>query len=292
MSRSSSFLWRLVAGLLLLASCVPPEPDPFPRRFEPDTFMAELQDQGRIRIGIAEDAAPLGRVDGSGAPSGFTVELGRIVADTLHVEPEFITYPSYRLLGLVDVGALDLAFPVTHLSEELVRSYHPTDPYLVAHQRLLVRPSSGWDDVDDLSGARVCSYAEPTTGVDLERLNPGIELQAADHPRRCLREFRSGRVDAVTAEDFYLGDMLEKLRRGGSDEVARARIVGDDLNTVGYGATVIRGTGFTQFVRDVLAEAKSDGRWARAFERTMQTPPQSPPELTLEAAAALWPLDV
>jgi polar amino acid transport system substrate-binding protein len=243
--------------------------------------MAELHDTGRLRVGVPEDRPPIGYVDASGAPRGMAVELGRIVAEALRVEPEFVAYPSDRLLGLVAIGGLDLAFPVTPLTEELVRAHSFTDPYIVDHQRLLVPAGSGWRDLDDLTGARVCSHTHPLTGVELDELNPGIEVDDAVDPEECRAAFDAGRVDAVTAVEFVLEEILADLRRDGSQ--ARARVAGDELNTVGYGAAVLPVPGLAQFVRDVLEAAKEDGTWERRLDAT-------PPTLTLEEAAALWPM--
>jgi polar amino acid transport system substrate-binding protein len=273
----------------LFAACVPPEPDPFPRRHEPDTYMAVVQDAGTLRIGIPEDSAPIGYVDETGAPQGLAVELGRFVARALHVRPDFRAYPSERLLGLVAIGGLDLGFPVTPLTEELVRNHRVTDPYLVAHQRLLVPAASAWDGVDDLSGVRTCSYTEPRTGVELVELNPDVIVEPAPDPMECGARFRRGRVDAVTAPDFYLLSIVRGLGRG-APSARDARLTGDDLNTAGYAAAVIPVSGFAEFVRLVFEDAESDGRWRRAFEKTVGPPPPSPPALTLEEAAALWPI--
>lgn len=278
----------LALALLLLPSCAPPEPDPFPRRHEPDTYMAELQRARRIRIAVAEDAAPLGYADRSGNARGFTVALGRMVAAALHVRAEFRSYPSNRLLGVVAVGGADIAFPPSPITEEVVRRYASSDPYLVGHQRLLVRRSSAADAVYDLAGERVCSFVDDTTGVALDEIVPSIAVRRADEMAACRRAFVEGNVVALTAQDFLLAHLAEQL---GAKDGPRARVVGDDLNTVGYGATVIRKPGFAQFVTEVFTAAKADGRWEAAYERWMAGPPRDPPDMTVWEAAALWPLD-
>ena len=246
--------------------------------------MRELQDAGRIRIGVPTDAPPLGYVGPGGEPLGFSVALGRMVAQALGVAPEFRPYPSERLEGLVAIGGADVAFPLAPITEDVVRRQSASDPYLVSHQRLLVRQASDIEDVDDLSGSSACESLDPNTGVPLEALDPTIEV-TVDGLQRCGDRLARGRAEAVTAEDFLLAHLRSDLQRSGS----ATRLTGDSLNTVGYGARVIQKSGFAQFVSDVFAAAKQDGRWARAYERWMDDPAGRPPSMTVWEAAALWP---
>jgi glutamate transport system substrate-binding protein len=277
----------LAFSLAVLAACAPPAPEVFVRHHDPETYMGELQRSGRIRIAIAEDAVPLGYQSRREEVKGFTVALGRMVADALHVRAELRAYPSDRLPGLVGVGGADVAFPLAPTTEEVVRRHDSTDPYLVGHQRLLVGGSSRVEEVAALVGKRVCSFVDADTGVALDELGPSIVVQRADRLAACGEALARGRVAAVTAQDFLLAYLRERLAASGE----RARLVGDALSTVGYGAIVIDKPGLTQFVNEVFAAAKSDGRWAHAYARWISGPPPPAPTMTVWEAAALWPLD-
>ncbi|MFN2488313.1 MAG: transporter substrate-binding domain-containing protein [Actinomycetota bacterium] len=284
---------RPLAYLLALAlgagACVPPEPETFPRRFDAETYMAEIQRAGRLRIGIPEDAPPLGYVDAhTGRAKGLTVELGRALARFLRVEPDFRRYPSARLIGLVEVGGLDVAFPATPIDENLVRTQGVSDPYLVAHQRLLVPTASGIEEVEGLSGSRLCSLLQPGTGVDVARLVTNVQVLSVLDLDSCLAALRAGAADAITAEDFRLLYARRVLER--TPGAPQMSLEGANLNLVGYGAIALQSTGFPQFVRDALNEVKSDGRWQGAYDRWIGGSAE-PPTMTLEEAAALWPTD-
>ena len=279
----------LVLLLCAVSACAPPEPELFPRRHEPDSYLRELQTAGSIRIAVAEDAPPLGYAGRSGRPQGLTVALGRMIAEALHVTPEFHLYPSQRLSGLVAVGGADVAFPLAPITEEVVRKQSVSDPYLVAHQRLLVELSSAVDHVDELAGSRVCAYVDPSTAVDIEELAPGVSVTASDDLAGCGARLATGRVEAVTADDFLLDHLGERLRASGGPPT---RLTGERLSTVGYGARVVDRPGLAQFVSDVFAAAEQDGRWQDAYARWVGDPPEQPPTMTVWEAAALWPRDV
>ena len=53
---------------------------------------------------------------------------------------------------MVEDGDVDLAFPVVPVVERLVRTKGVSDPYFMAHQRLLVPGDSDTDSIEDLSG--------------------------------------------------------------------------------------------------------------------------------------------
>ena len=283
---------RPILTLLLFAAgmtaCAPPEPELFPRRHEPDTYLRELQESGSIRIAVADDAPPLGYAGRSGAPRGFTVALGRMIAEALHVRPEFRLYPSDRLPGLVAVGGAEVAFPLAPITEEVVRKQSVSDPYLVAHQRLLVRASSKIRGVDDLAGARVCAYLAPSTGIELDELAPGVAVTASPELAGCGTDLARGRVHAVTSDDFLLDYLGRRMRASGP----RTRLTGEGLNTVGYGAMVLDRPGLAQFVSNVFASAEQDGRWQDSYARWLGGPPEGPPTMTVWEAAALWPRDL
>jgi polar amino acid transport system substrate-binding protein len=277
----------LIASLLLAlvaSACIPPAPEQtLERTYNEATTMGQIQAAGSLRIGITSAAPPLGyaRAHGGG-PAGFTVTLGREVAATLDVRPEFLTDSPGALLDLIDSGKVDIAFPNLPLTEERVRAHSFTAPYLVTHQRLLVPATSEASSFRDLSGGSVCSAINETTQVPPGRLEPTVRVVSSD-PSGCLKLLRTGKVAAVTAAEVYLTWIRSELGGGG------ARIVGDDLSTEGYGAAVTTGGGWLPFVDAVLAAAESDGTWARAHERWIGPSPDEPPQLSAEEAAALFP---
>jgi len=277
------------------AACVPPEDDDTLtlRQFSDSSVMAELQETGVVTIGVPTDIAPLASMperDGSRL-RGFTVDLGSLVADALGVDAEFVSTPSSTDPATAQAAA-DLVFTARPLTEEAVRAHSYTNPYLLVHQRLLVRAASGIGGSADLEGRRVCSLIDPRTEVPLDRLAPAVELVPSAAAHKCARLIAKGAVDAVTAADIVLMDILESLSKRG-DRADSFRIVGDQLTTEGYASLVEEGTGgFGGFVDSVLASAEADGTWSRLYKRWMgryTTEIAEPPELSLEEAAALFP---
>jgi ABC-type amino acid transport substrate-binding protein len=271
-----------------MAACVPPEPVvDLSKDYPEDTVMGKIQAEGRIVIGIPDDAYPLGFVDQNDEPQGFAAELGKQIAAQLGVDAEFISGSSDQLIDLP--GQAEIAFPALAITEELVDlGYQFSDPYYIAHQRLLVRSREEIAQVADLSGESVCTIAGDETQVSLDKVDATIEVVRSD-PQGCLELLQKERVAAVTGPDF----LLAGLRQQDPDAL---EVTGDQLTTEGLGAVIQPGSaGWRDYVNGVLFYTKSEGLWLEAFNTTIGQgldEPIDPPEITAEEAAALYPADL
>jgi glutamate transport system substrate-binding protein len=293
---------------VLSGSCVPGEEDLL-AQFEDDTDLIQIQRAGEIEIGIAEDSPPIAFVDGStDEPQGFAVELGKVIAAELGVEARFVPVDPNELPKLVSSerlgggefarGELDMGFPLfavtqTRLQVNAVElSYEFTDPYFVAHQRLLVPADSGVRQIGDLAGKTVCSLIDPATEIRLDEIEPSIESIDVERPEECARALKRGEADAATASDVVLMNVLVQLEEQG--RTGDFELAGDDITTEGLGAITRKGASLAAFVDRVLADSEDEGRWTTAFETWIEPytdAPAEPSDLTLEDAAALFPSD-
>lgn len=138
----------VVACLVIgLSACVPPEEsNDRIKTYDPEAnIMGQIQARGVMRIGIPSDHPPFAITEGPAR--GFVVDLGRLAAESLGVDPEFVAAPSAELLEMIrldpdECGAeteLDLAFPMVPITEEMITAFTFTDPYWVGHTRSLLR---------------------------------------------------------------------------------------------------------------------------------------------------------
>jgi polar amino acid transport system substrate-binding protein len=288
--RRSRFVPLAVA--LACTACVPPLPDDDEFvRFDEETVMGVVQDAGVLVVGLPEDVGePWGVVSGDGA-EGFAADVAAEIGESLRVDVEFRAAPNDELVEMVDSGAVDIAFPVVTMTEELVRKHAFSDPIYVSHQRLLVPSRSGIEDVDDVSGP-VCSPIAEPTGVELQGLNP----DAATLPLRprnargCVDLLRQELVDVATAPDVLLATIVAELGDG-------FEVTGDQLTTEPLSIALEGGaSGWVEYVNKIITEFDQEGRWAASYERhfapLLGGPTPEPPNMTLEEAAALFPADL
>jgi polar amino acid transport system substrate-binding protein len=287
------FVFLFCASMaLLLAACVPAESDvedviPYDR----DTTMGRLQRQGQMTIALPGDLAPFSSVGENGEPEGFVAELASEIVDALGVDAEYVEASGEEALDLVKEGEVDLAFPNIGITETLARRNNLSDPYWVAHKRLLVPTTSEVEAAKDLEGASgqaVCQFEEERTRTDISEIFPGIQSSDASDFRQCADQLEGG-GEAATAPDIYLMVL--------ADELDGYEIRGEQLSTAGYAASLpVGATDMTTFVNAVLIDVKSEGRWLSYYEEWLAPVASiegaNAPDLGIEEAATLWPRDL
>lgn len=284
----------LVAVAVMAAGCIPPEPDnDRVVNYDPQrTTMGAIQEAGELIVGVERDVPPLS--SGSGVEDGLAARMAEEIAEALGVEVRYVTGTTDELLRMPEEGEADVTFPFAPITERLVRTHAVSDPYYVAHQKVLVPRDAGIATFEELDETEVCAATHPNTGTDLTKLLSEVTVRMSDLAG-CRRMLVDHRVDAITAPDLVLAPLAAGGLAGSS---SAAEIIPDELNTEAYGAIVERSaaTPMAEFVSSVLEEAQAEGRWSTWFEELiapgLPDVPSEPPGLTVEEAAALYPSDL
>ena len=332
MTLTSGSSGRLVAfaslsALLLLGACVPaaPDNDEFKKFNATTTVMGQVQEAGVLRVGLPIDRPAFATASSACTPSvpcegveGFTYELAQEVAEALKVDMAVYAVPNDELIGLVEADGADLAFPMIPITEELVRKSSFTDPFIVGHQRLMVGGallSAAPSQDEGLTVANLtrflptsdppvefCEFIYPDVGVPLSELAEGLGAIPVDDPGGCGALFLKGEIVGAVGHDLALAGILPFLEgtcgEGGCPGVPPfPRFQEEQLSTEGYGALVPSGEAtWRDFVTQVLEESQQEGRWAELYETWLQPllggEVLSPPGMSVEEAAALFPADL
>ncbi len=255
------------------------------RSFEAGTTMKKLQDEGTITVGVKFDVPPFGAKDPtSGTVQGFDIDLAKAIADELGVKPKYIEALSDNRIAFLKDGTADLILSTMTITAERDEEIDFSTPYFVANGRILVKESNtAIKGVDDLAGKKVCTALGSTYEATLKKQAPKADLRLVDSYSECLELIQNGAVDAVSTDDVILTGMIIQ-----DDSL---KLVGDDLTTEPYGAGVKEGDkAFQGFINEVIAEYKSDGRWAAAYEKWVGRytgQDAEPPTMTLKEALDL-----
>jgi len=288
---------------LLLAGCVPPEPvDELAKDYDPElTLMGRIQEAGELSVGLPESPAHPSRFKRRTPVQGFTEGLATELAEVLGVEVATTVASDDELFELVEQGDLDIAFPLTAVTEKRVRRNSFSDPYYVAHQRfLVVNPAPDLSPDLSLDGigpaTRLCMVIDPDTAFDLATADTPAPVVAVTDPNSCFKKRWS---EIVTAPDLDLIDISEGLQvtcsRTPKASCPDMSIVGEQLTTEGYAALLAPDPPWIEFVKRVFGEAESTGEWTRLYNEWLaphlQDPDPTPPAMTLEEAAAIFPVE-
>jgi glutamate transport system substrate-binding protein len=251
------------------------------KKFPAGTTMARLQQKGEITIGVKYDVPPFGfKNPRTGDIEGFDVDLGKAVSKALGVRPKFIEAISDNRVPFLKAGTADLILSTMTITKERNNQIDFSEPYYIAHGRILVPSDSKIQSVDDLAGKRVCTALGSTYADTLKQKAPKAQLRLVDSYSECLELIQNGAVDAVSTDDVILTGMIAQDKR--------LKLVGPQLTTEPYGAGIKKGDArFQAFVNEVISKYKSDGSWERSYEKWVGRytgQKQQPTTLTLQQA--------
>jgi glutamate transport system substrate-binding protein len=280
LTQSSVISAIAVSGLLVLAGCVDSgsnqaEPDVVESvEFEAGTTMAALSDAGTITIGTKFDQPLFGLSGPDGDPTGFDVEIGKLIAAELGISADNINWVetvSANREPFIQSGEVDVVVATYTINDTRKEVISFAGPYYEAGQDLLVAAGNpeGITGPEDLAGKVVCTVTGSTSEVNI-REYATADVLTTDQYSSCLEPLRTGAAQAVTTDNVILAGLAEQ-----SD--GEFEVVGNPFTAEPYGiGLALDDTVFRNWINDLLESAFEDGRWAAAWESTAGTVLKTP----------------
>ena len=230
--------------------------------------VAELTESGTITIGTKFDQPGFGILNPeTNEPEGFDVEIGKIIAASLGISPENITWVesvSAQREQLIEEGAADLVVATYTINDDRKEVISFAGPYFVAGQDLLVTKGNplAISGPDDLTGKNVCSVEGSTSAQNMQTDYPQAQLTLFDVYSKCLAALKNGQVDAVTTDNVILIGFV-------AQDPDAFEVVGKPFTSEPYGIGLkLKDTDFRNFINDALEASYADGSWVAAWETT------------------------
>lgn len=171
--------------------------------------LAQIQANGKIVIAMEGNWAPWTYHDESGELVGFDTEVGKLIAEKLGVEAEFVEGDWDGLFAGLDTGRYDVVINGVEFTEERGEKYDFTDPYGYIHTALIVRSdNTDIQTFEDLNGKTTANSLESTYQYLAQEY--GATVSNVEALNDTLDMVLSGRVDAtLNAEVSYYDYMGE-----------------------------------------------------------------------------------
>lgn len=244
-----------------------------PPEFEAGTKMAEIQEAGKIRIGVKFDQPGFGlKNPTTGEVEGFDVEIAKLVAkaifggelDDQSDNIEFIESVSKNREPFIQEGRVDMVVATYTINDARKQVIDFAGPYFVAEQDIMVMADNDQiESVDDLNGKKVCTAKGSTSEKNVRAKAPDAEVVLFDVYSQCAEEMTNGRVDAVTTDNTILAGLVDASQ-------GEFKLVEAPFSEEPYGIGLEKGDqAFRGFLNDTLEEIYESGEWADAFERTL-----------------------
>ena len=237
-------------------------------KFEAGSTMAQLSEAGAVKVGVKIDQPGIGfQRPGADAPEGFDIEVAKIVAAKLGIEPEGIQWVetvSKNREPFLQKGTVDLVLASYSITDERREVVGQAGPYYVTGQQLLVREEDKGTITgpDKLKGKKVCSVTGSTSIKTVEEEYDARPAPFATYSE-CVQQLLNGQVDAVTTDGAillgYAAEQPEELE-----------VVGPEFSEERYGIGYKKDdAAMCEFLNTTLEESFKDGSWKEAFDRTL-----------------------
>jgi glutamate transport system substrate-binding protein len=233
--------------------------------FEAGSRMKELADSGKIIIGTKFDQPGIGFKGATDdAPTGLDPEMGKILAASLGIKPEDITWKetiSDNREPFLQKGEVDLVLASYSITDERRKVVGQAGPYYVTGQQLLVKKGSDIKSIADIKGKEVCSVTGSTSLDNVEA--EGAKPRGFDTYSECRDQVADGSVEAMTTDGAILLGYA-------AEDPDNLEVVGEPFSEERYGVGYSKDSPeMCQWITDTLKKAEDDGTWAKAFEATL-----------------------
>ncbi len=251
-------------------SSLAPSVLPKPGKMPAGSFMREIQQRGRLFVGVDQNSLGLGYFDpASGRMEGFDIDVVREVAKAIfgpgdpddHIR--YTAISTQQRVAAISDGEVDIVASAFSNTCERQRRMRFSVTYHRARQRLLVLEDSDVDSLADLRGKRVCATSSSTTVKSLD--GTGVVPFRVELRSDCLVALQERDVAAVTSDDAILLGLCR--------QDPQTKIVGPAIKDVQHYGLAMgrRQKGFVRFVNAVLQRTdlvKMRRHWLGALENT------------------------
>ncbi|GLW91526.1 glutamate ABC transporter substrate-binding protein [Actinokineospora globicatena] len=235
--------------------------------FEAGTTMATLNQAGKIRVGTKFDQPLFGLKGLDGKPTGFDVEVAKLVAAKLGISAdkiEWVESQSKFREEYIEQGKVDLVVATYTINAKRKERVSFAGPYYEAGQDLMVKKDSTVDGPEALkaAGAKVCSVTGSTPAEKIKEYVDQSNIVLFDVYSKCADALRTGQVQAVTTDNVILLGLVDASK-------GDFKLVGKPFTKEPYGIGIKKGdTKFCQFINDTLKAAAADGAYEKAWKDT------------------------
>ena len=234
--------------------------------FAPGSTPDKLAKAGKITIGVKFDQPGIGyKEPGADMPTGFDIEMGRMVAAGLGIPDDKINWKetiSDNRENFIQNGTVDLVIASYSITDDRRKEVGQAGPYYVTGQQLLVRKdNSTIKGPQDLKGAKVCSV-EGSTSLQRVQDEYGAKPVPFGTYSECVDQLKNKTVDAVTTDGAILA--------GYAAQDSDLKVVGQPFSEERYGIGYKKGdTQMCQYLNDTIQKSYDSGQWKSAFEATL-----------------------
>jgi polar amino acid transport system substrate-binding protein len=233
------------------------------------SYMSKILKRGRLIAGVSADTLLLGaRNPISGQIEGFDIDMLHAISQAIFGNPDRIelrVVTAAQRLPVLQDSSVDIVARNMTITCARWKDIAFSTEYYRSGQKVLVKLGAKTADggritgMQDLEGKKVCA-PNGSTSMDKLKTFDGLEPVGSDTHTGCLVLFQQGAVDAITGDDTVLAGLA-------AQDPYAAVVQSPAFTAEPYGLGINKEhVDFVRFVNGVIAEMKSDGRWAKNYQ--------------------------
>jgi len=191
--------------------------------------LEQVLKRGKLMVGIGLGAPPFGMYDADKKPSGFDVDLAKLIAQELKVEIEWVDTSSVNRIPYLLTNKVDLVIATFGPTPERAKQVAFTKPYVSWNLVLL-----GWKkdrnikSYKDLKGKAVAVTRGTTQDIAITQLAPEAKIVRYEDDPVAMLAFEQKKADVLPTAEVLA---LKKVRENKDMEIKG--VVSRSWSTIG-----------------------------------------------------------
>jgi polar amino acid transport system substrate-binding protein len=227
--------------------------------------LEDIQKKGEIVVGVLGTDEPNSFIDPKTRELvGYDIELGKAVAKKIGVKPVFKQLTVAARIPELQQGHVDLlAASLTHTKAREAQLDFSITTFITG-QTVLVKKSSGINDVPDLAGKRVVTVKGGTQEPNTKRVVPTATVVTFDTAPQAFVALQQGKGAAFVNDDKSIVRALVQLGEQGKDY----KILPSNLSVEPLALGIKKGeASLKKVVDDTLRELEASGKAEALYEQ-------------------------
>ncbi|MEL7085796.1 MAG: transporter substrate-binding domain-containing protein [Cyanobacteria bacterium J06597_1] len=219
---------------------------------------ADIEQSGRLRVGVKTDLPPLAWQDESGEWQGLEIAITRQLANQLLGDEnavEFVPLANQERVEAVIDDRVDMAIAQIGITTARIRRVNLTLPYYLDGTAIVVPDSSPLSSSLGLSTEAIAVLQDSTAVATLNTLSPELETVGTESYLDSVDALQIGRVDGVAADASVMAGWVQ--------EEAGYRLLTPLLSGSGLAIALPKGNQYSELRRRVNVEMQelADSGW-------------------------------
>lgn len=161
----------------------------------------EIQDSGKIRLGVFSDKAPFGSVDSNGDYVGYDIEYGEQIAEDLGVEPEWVPVDASARVEFLESDKVDVILANFTVTDERAEKVDFANPYMQVSLGVVSPVAEEITDADQLADQSLIIVRGTTAESYLDANYPDADVQKYEQYTEATNALIDGRGDAWVTDN-------------------------------------------------------------------------------------------